>query len=230
MKAMILAAGRGERLRPLTDLLPKPLLQVGGKPLVQYHVEKLVAAGFRQLIINSSWLGHLLEDFLGDGSAWGCEIQWSREPEALETAGGIMQALPLLGEAPFAVVNGDIWTDYSLSRLRQVSLSEKCEAHLVMVDNPPQHPAGDFLLQAGGQLQAAAAVTNPDSQALTYAGVGVYSASFFPAGGVGKLPLRPLLDQAMERGVLSGEYYRGRWCDVGTAARLAELDAELAIL
>jgi MurNAc alpha-1-phosphate uridylyltransferase len=227
MKAMILAAGRGERMRPLTDSLPKPLLSAGGKPLLQYHLENLVAAGFRQLVINSSWLGHMLEDFVGDGAAWGCEIQWSREPEALETAGGIMQALPLLGDQPFAVVNGDIWTDYSFSGLRQISLVAGCKAHLVMVDNPPQHPDGDFLLQADGRLQPRTAATGLP---LTYAGVGVYSAGFFESATAGKLPLRPLLDRAMERGGLSGEHYPGRWCDVGTVARLSELDAELSIL
>jgi MurNAc alpha-1-phosphate uridylyltransferase len=227
MKAMILAAGRGERMRPLTDSLPKPLLAVGGKPLVQYHLENLVAAGFRQLVINTSWLGHMLEDFFGDGAAWGCEIQWSREPEALETAGGIMQALPLLGDQPFAVVNGDIWTDYSFSSLRQMSLAAGCKAHLVMVDNPPQHPNGDFLLQAGGRLHPR---TADAGLPLTYAGVGVYSGGFFESATAGKLRLRPLLDRAMERGELSGERYPGRWCDVGTVARLSELDAELSIL
>ena len=235
MKAMILAAGRGERMRPLTDSRPKPLLEVAGKPLIQYHLEKLVAAGFRELVINTSWLGQMLEDFLGDGSRWGCHIQWSHEPAALETAGGILQALPLLAdqpslaERPFAVVNGDIWTDFPFSRLQAVRLAGGCTAHLVMVDNPPQHSEGDFVLQHGDRLRPKAGPATTAGLALTYSGVGIYSAEFFRAIAPGKLPLRPLLDRAMEHDELSGEHYSGRWCDVGTAARLTELDAELAI-
>jgi MurNAc alpha-1-phosphate uridylyltransferase len=230
MKAMILAAGRGERMRPLTDSLPKPLLKVGGKPLVQYHIENLVAAGFREVVINTSWLGSLLEDFLGDGSSWGCEILWSTEPAALETAGGIVQALPLLGGQPFAVVNGDIWTDFPYAQLRLAGLGRGHTAHLVMVDNPAQHPAGDFELVAGGQLRARAQAVTAAGKVLTYSGVGVYTPEFFQSATVGKLPLRPLLDKAMQQGQLSGEHYSGRWRDIGTVARLAELDAELAIL
>jgi MurNAc alpha-1-phosphate uridylyltransferase len=203
---------------------------VAGKPLIQYHLENLVAAGFRELVINTSWLGQMLEDFLGDGSNWGCEIQWSHEPAALETAGGILRALPLLAERPFAVVNGDIWTDFPFSRLHSARLARGCTAHLVMVDNPQQHPEGDFVLEPGGRLRSKAApVTTAAGLALTYSGVGIYSAEFFRAIAPGKLPLRPLLDRAMGLDELSGEHYAGRWCDVGTAARLTELDAELAI-
>jgi MurNAc alpha-1-phosphate uridylyltransferase len=230
MKAMILAAGRGDRMRPLTDSLPKPLLPVAGKPLIQYHVEKLVAAGFRELVVNTSWLGSLLEDFLGDGSAWGCDIKWSREPAALETAGGIIQALPLLGSAPFAVINSDIWTDFCFSELRASKLVSGSGAHLVMVDNPAQHSAGDFVLTSSGLLRPRGGAQASEGSALTYAGVSIFRAEFFRGSVMGKLPLRPLLDEAMQRDELSGEYYAGRWCDVGTPARLAELDAELTIL
>jgi MurNAc alpha-1-phosphate uridylyltransferase len=230
MKAMILAAGRGERMRPLTDSRPKPLLEVAGKPLIQHHLENLVAAGFRELVINTSWLGQMLEDFLGDGSNWGCEIQWSHEPVALETAGGILRALPLLADRPFVVVNGDIWTDFPFARLQAARLALGCTAHLVMVDNPQQHPKGDFVLEPGGRLRSKAApVPAAAGLALTYSGVGIYSADFFRAIEPGKLPLRPLLDRAMALDELGGEHYAGRWCDVGTAARLTELDAELAI-
>ncbi len=230
MKAMILAAGRGDRMRPLTDSLPKPLLPVAGKPLIQFHVEKLVAAGFRELVVNTSWLGSLIEDFLGDGSAWGCQIQWSREPEALETAGGIMQALPLLGPAPFAVINSDIWTDFCFSELPASKLAAGRSAHLIMVDNPAQHSSGDFVLAPSGLLEAKSSPQASGDEVLTYAGVSIFSAEFFRGRSAGKLPLRPLLDTAMQRKELTGEHYAGRWCDVGTPARRAELDAELAIL
>ncbi len=230
MKAMILAAGRGDRMRPLTDKLPKPLLEVAGKPLIQFHVEKLVAAGFRELVINTSWLGSLIEDFLGDGSAWGCEIQWSREPAALETAGGIIQALPLLGSAPFAVINSDIWTDFCFAGLQASKLASGPGAHLVMVDNPAQHSEGDFVLTSSGLLRPRNGPQASGDRALTYSGMSIFCAGFFRGRATEKLPLRPLLDEAMQRNRLWGEYYAGRWCDVGTPARLAELDAELTIL
>ncbi len=229
MKAMILAAGRGERMRPLTDTAPKPMLMAGGKPLIQYHIENLVAAGFEYIVINTAWLGQQLEGFLGDGSAWGCHIVWSHEEQALETAGGIARALPLLGEEPFALVNGDIWSDYPLVRLRRLELMVGATACLVMVDNPPQHPQGDFLLRGDGLL-----TPRPDDdpavpQAFTYSGIAVFSPQFFAGTSDDKLALRPLLDRSMQAETLQWEYYDGRWCDVGTPERLAELDATLAM-
>ena len=221
MKAMILAAGKGERMRPLTELKPKPLLKVGDKPLMQYHVERLVAAGFRELVVNVSWLGEQIVEYF-DHRDWGCEIRWSREEEPLETAGGIVQALPMLGEEPFAVINGDIWTDFPFERLFEVALGT-ADAHLVLVDNPPQHPEGDFHLQAG-QLDRSG------SPRLTYSGIGVSSPRLFAGCQPGKLPLLPLLEAAIARQALVGEHHPGRWEDVGTPERLAALDAQLAIL
>jgi MurNAc alpha-1-phosphate uridylyltransferase len=217
---MILAAGRGERMRPLTAHTPKPMLRVGGKPLLAYHIEKLVAAGFHELVINVSWLGEQIVAHFEDNPP-GCLIHWSREPEPLETAGGIIQALPLLGEGPFALVNGDTWTDYPFDRFRRMA-PPGGGAHLVLVDNPPQHPGGDFAIGEGGSL------TRPDEGArLTYSGLGVYDPAMFSGSVPGKQPLLPFLLSAMGRGRLSGEHYPGRWEDVGTPQRLAALDAEL---
>jgi len=224
MKAMILAAGRGERMRPLTAHTPKPLLSVAGKPLIQYHVENLVSAGFRELVINVSWLGEQIVDFLGDGSRWGCTIAWSREVEPLEAAGGMIQALDLLGDEPFALVNGDIWSDFPLVSLARRGLVAEQLAHLVLVDNPPQHPDGDFALDAGGQLVTGGAPR------LTYSGVGIYRAAFFAGAVPGKQPLLPFLRRGIAAGRVSGEHFRGRWHDVGTPQRLAELDASLGLL
>jgi MurNAc alpha-1-phosphate uridylyltransferase len=222
MKAMILAAGRGERMRPLTDATPKPLLVAGGKPLIVWHLERLAADGFREVIINHAHLGERIEAALGDGGAFGLSIRYSPEPPgALETAGGIAHALPLLGEYPFLVINGDIWCDWDFYRARALSGHP---AHLVLVDNPPQHAEGDFCLD-GETVRTAAAHVGP---AYTYAGVGVFSPGFFtgvPDGTMMKL--RPLLDAAIARGVLTGERHAGRWFDVGTPERLAELDHEL---
>jgi MurNAc alpha-1-phosphate uridylyltransferase len=220
MKAFILAAGRGERMRPLTDHTPKPLLSVGGKPLIVWHLERLAAAGFRDVVINHAHLGEQIVAALGDGSRWGLHIEYSAEPPgALETAGGIAQALPLLGEAPFLLLNGDVFCDWDFARARQ--LSEK-QAHLVMVPNPPQHPQGDFGLDGEKVIPAAA------EQALTYAGFAVFSPAFFSAVPRGQaMKLRPLLDAAIAAGTLSGERYAGRWVDVGTPQRLADLDQEL---
>jgi MurNAc alpha-1-phosphate uridylyltransferase len=223
---MILAAGKGERMRPLTDHTPKPLLRVAGKTLIEHHIGKLVSAGFHELVINVSWLGEQIEAFLGDGSAFGCAISWSREASPLETAGGIIQALPLLGEAPFAVVNGDIWTDYPVQQLRQRDLPAGQLAHLVMTDNPPQHPLGDFEITAAGKAQAR---QSEDSACYTYTGLGVYEAGFFAGRQPGVLPLRPLLDAGMAAGQVGAEYYPGRWFDVGTPQRLTELDALLGL-
>ncbi|MDF1529029.1 MAG: nucleotidyltransferase family protein [Sedimenticola sp.] len=216
---MILAAGRGERMRPLTDTTPKPLLQVAGKPLIQYHVEALVRAGIKQLVVNHAHLGEQIIDFLGTGERWGVSISYSAEPPgALETGGGIHQALPLLGSAPFWVVNGDVWTDYAFA---PYTLSAGTLAHLVMVDNPTQHPAGDFVLNADGLLSADA------GQRFTYSGIGLYRPELFSGCSAGIFPLAPLLREAMARGRVSGEYYAGGWMDIGTPERLAALDAEL---
>jgi MurNAc alpha-1-phosphate uridylyltransferase len=220
---MILAAGRGERMRPLTEHTPKPLLQVGGRCLLDYHLEQLAEAGIRDIVINVSHLADQVESFVGGGERWGCRVQLSREAEPLETAGGLIQALSLLGEAPFAVVNADTWTDYPRAGLRR-PLGEHSLAHLVLVDNPPQHSRGDFLLDAQGRVQP-----HPGdvSGTLTYAGLGVYSPALFDGCEPGKRPLLPLLEAAMAQGRLTGEHYRGEWHDVGTPQRLAALDARL---
>ena len=217
MRAMILAAGRGERMRPLTDTTPKPLLPLAGRPLIEYHLRALAAAGVREVVVNHAHLGHRLEDALGDGSRWGLTIAWSPEGEALETGGGIHRALPLLGEAPFIVVNGDIWTDYDFSGLPAEPAGL---AHLVLVDNPAHHPAGDFVLDRGR-------VREGDGPRLTFSGIGVYRPALFAGCAPGRFPLGPLLRAAMARDEVSGEHHRGRWVDVGTPERLAALEAEL---
>jgi MurNAc alpha-1-phosphate uridylyltransferase len=219
MKAMILAAGRGERMRPLTDHTPKPLLVAGGRTLIEYLIAGLAAAGFRELVINHAHLGEQLERFLGDGTDFDVRIEWSREPDgALETGGGIFQALPRLGDAPFLVVNSDIWTDYPWARLaREI----RGLAHLVLIDNPPHHPHGDFVLD-GARVRA------DDGERLTFSGIGVYHPALFRNCRPGKFPLAPLLRAAMARGLVSGEHYRGAWFDIGTPERLAELDRCLA--
>ena len=225
MKAFILAAGRGERMRPLTDTTPKPLLLAGGKPLIVWHLERLAACGFRDVVINHSHLGQQIVDALGDGHQFGLSIRYSAEPPgALETAGGIANALPLLGNESFLVVNGDVWCDWDFRRAH--ALADK-QAHLVFVPNPPQHAGGDFCLD-GEVVHYASSGLGPT---LTYAGTGVFSPTFFadvPDGTVMKL--RPLLDAGIARGVVSGEHHAGRWVDVGTPARLAELDHELSLL
>jgi len=222
MKAMILAAGRGERMRPLTDTTPKPLLVAGGKPLIAWHLERLAASGFCDVVINHAHLGAKIEAALGDGGAFGLNICYSPEPPgALETAGGIAHALPLLGTEPFLVVNGDVWCDWDFRRA--YALSDRL-AHLVFVDNPPHHAGGDFCID-GETVRYASERIGPT---YTYAGTGVFSPEFFaevPAGAVMKL--RPLLDAAIARRVLTGERHAGRWVDVGTRERLAELDREL---
>ena len=216
---MILAAGRGERMRPLTDHTPKPLLKVAGKPLIVWHIERLARAGICDLVINHAHLGQQIEDLLGDGAQWGVHIRYSREGEgrALDTGGGIFRALPLLGGAPFLVVNADVWCDLDP---RQLNLGADDLVQLVMVDNPPQHPAGDFHL-AGGRLSATA------EPRLTYSGIGVYRPELFDGCSAGAFPLAPLLRSAMTAGRAGGEHYRGRWTDVGTPQRLAELDRAL---
>lgn len=217
---MILAAGRGERMRPLTDHTPKPLLQVGGKPLIVWHLEHLANAGFREVVINHAHLGKQIEDALGNGSQWGLSIAYSPETVALETAGGIVKALPLLGDAPFLVVNADIFTDIDFARLRNVLQGQEL-AHLVMIDNPPQHPEGDFVYSAGRIKLEGASM-------LTFSGVAVYSPRMF-AGLPDDVPakLAPLLRQAIEKGEVGGEYHHGIWHDVGTPQRLAVLNQML---
>jgi len=218
---MVLAAGRGERMRPLTDREPKPLLRVGGKRLIEYHLERLAAAGFRELVINTAWLGDLIETTIGDGSRYGLAITYSHErPEALETGGGIFNALPLLGTAPFLLVNGDVWTDIDFGALRRDPPAGSL-AHLVLVPNPPQHTRGDFVLAQG-------LVSAGEGMRHTYSGVGIYRAEFFAGCTTGKFPLLPLLLRAIAGRALSGELHTGRWFDVGTVERLAALDADLS--
>lgn len=217
MKAMILAAGRGERMRPLTDSLPKPLLAVGGKPLIVHHIEKLKDAGVTDLVINHAWLGHKLVEALGDGLQFGVDIQWSAEESALETAGGIVQALPLLGDEPFLVINGDTWLDLDYRTLVTQSLGTDL-AHLWLVPNPPQHPEGDFALQAGRVV---------DSPALTFSGVGLYDPAAFAGLTPGARKLAPLLREWMAQGRVGGSLLAGEWRDIGTVARLQALDDQL---
>jgi MurNAc alpha-1-phosphate uridylyltransferase len=228
---MILAAGRGERMRPLTDHTPKPLLEVGGRALIVWHIEKLVAAGITELVINHAHLGAQIESALGDGSRFGASIRYSPEIAALETAGGIANALPLLGDAPFAVVNGDIWCDYDFQRLHDRAAAMQSAgdaAHLVLVDNPVHHPNGDFILH-NGRIEDRPNLRLPTSDlALTFSGIGLYHPRMFseiPRGSVA--PLAPLLRAQMALGKVGGEHHAGRWIDVGTPQRLHELDAEL---
>ena len=234
MKALIFAAGLGERMRPLTDATPKPLLAVGGKPLIAWHLERLAAIGVREVVVNISWLAEQFPQTLGDGGRWGLRIRYSHEgPEPLETGGGMHHALPLLcddADAPFIAVNGDIWSDYDFARLPREPAGD---VHLVLVDNPAHHPGGDFALGSEGHV-----ARDGDSR-LTFAGIGVYRPRLFDqwqstignAPGADATPPRfkivPLLRLAMDRGRATGEHHRGRWTDVGTPQRLAELDASL---
>ena len=219
MKAMILAAGRGERMRPLTDHTPKPLLLVGGKPLIVWHLERLAQAGFKEVVINHAHLGAQIEKALGNGSAWGLSIEYSPESTALETAGGIANALHLLGDAPFLVINGDVFTEIDFGALQ---LATPYLAHLVMVDNPSQHPQGDFALHAGK-------VSGEGDHQLTFSGLGVYHPRLFAELERGQAAkLAPLLRSAMAKGLVTGEHYQGVWHDIGTPARLALLDQALS--
>jgi len=220
VKAMVLAAGRGERMRPLTDVDPKPLLRVGGKALIEYHLERLAAAGFREVVINTAWLGDRIEAALGGGEKLGLAITYSHErPEALETGGGIFRALPLLGPGPFLVVNGDVWTDVDFAALRREPPG-KSRAHIVLVKNPPQHARGDFRLENGW-------VAEGEGLRHTYSGIGIYRPEFFAGCAPGKFPMLPLMRRAIAAHELSGELHTGRWYDVGTVERLQALDAEL---
>ncbi len=235
MKALIFAAGLGERMRPLTEHTPKPLLEVGGKPLIVWHLEKLAACGVREVVVNTSWLADRFPQALGDGARWNLRIRYSYEgPVPLETGGGMLHALPLLGGAqapdePFLLVNGDIWTDCDFAHLLR---EPEGDAHLVMVDRPAQATHGDFALDADGHVRSEGA------HPLTYAGLGVYRARLFDdwrahvhdAGAAETPPrfrLAPLLRAAMARNAVTGEHHRGRWTDVGTPQRLAELEASL---
>lgn len=219
MRAMILAAGRGERMRPLTDRTPKPLLEVAGKPLIAHQIERLRRAGFTELIINTSWLAEQIEASLGDGRALGVNIRWSREPDPpLETAGGIVRALPLLGDEPFLVVNGDIWCDLALDRFR--NFQPRGDAHLVLVDNPDHNPDGDFGLDAEDVIRSS-------GNRKTFSGIGIYRPGLFAGLAPGHRRLRPVLDQAIDRGAVTGEHYDGNWIDIGTPGRLADLETSL---
>jgi MurNAc alpha-1-phosphate uridylyltransferase len=225
MRAMILAAGRGERMRPLTDTCPKPLLPVGGRPLIGWHLERLATAGFRDVVINHAWLGARIEAELGDGARWGLSIRYSPETEALETAGGIANAMPLLGDAPFLVINGDVWCDWDPGRARSVAAlldANGWDAWCLLVDNPVHNPRGDFALR-DGRL-----VDGTDGGRLTFAGVGVYRPGLFSGIARGaRAPLAPLLRAAAAAGRAGAARHAGRWVDVGTPQRLAELDASL---
>ncbi|WP_433737409.1 N-acetylmuramate alpha-1-phosphate uridylyltransferase MurU [Pseudomonas putida] len=216
MKAMILAAGKGERMRPLTLTTPKPLVRAGGVPLIEYHLRALAAAGFTEIVINHAWLGQQIEDYLGDGSRYGVTIQYSPEGEPLETGGGIFRALPLLGDEAFVVVNGDIWTDYDFSVLHQPIVGL---AHLVLANNPAHHPAGDFQLIDGGVHDG-----QSGSATLTYSGIAVLHPQLFDGCSAGAFKLAPLLRAAMAKGLVSGERLNGHWVDVGTHERLAEVE------
>ncbi len=219
MKAMIMAAGRGERLKPLTDTVPKPLVPVAGKPLIVYHLEALARSGVREVVINLSWLGDRIKSALGDGGEHGVRIRYSEEgPVPLETGGGIFHALPLLGPEPFLVVNGDVWTDIDFGRLSlDGSVADAC---IVLVQNPAHVPRGDFGLD--GDF-----VVERETQRFTYTGVGVFHPEFFHGCQPGKFPLRPLLARAIAARRLRGSLYRGDWFDIGTLERLNELDARL---
>jgi len=221
MKAILLAAGRGERMRPITDSLPKPLVPVAGRPLIAWHLGALARAGFREVVINTSWLAPQLHAALGDGSAWGVSISWSDEgPVPLETGGGIFRAVPLLGPGPFLVVNADIWTDIDFATL---SLEGDAHAHLMLVPNPPHNLRGDFGLD--GDL-----VVSRDTDRFTYSGVGMFRREFFDGASGERFPLLPLLNRAIAARRVRGELHRGAWSDVGTPERLAALDARLRAL
>ena len=218
MKAMILAAGRGTRMAPLTDTCPKPLLKVAGKPLIQYHLEKLAAAGFREVVINHAWLGHQLEEVLGDGRQFGVHIDYSPEIDGgLETGGGVLQALPLLGEAPFLLINGDVWTEWDY-REAKAHAQQTEWAWLWLVDNPEHHPQGDFSLEGTQVL---------DRPCLTFSGISVLHPQLLANQRPGRFPLAPLLRHAMAQGKVGGQHLIEKWIDVGTVERLAEVEQQL---
>lgn len=214
MKAMILAAGRGQRMRPLTDHTPKPLLHIGKHRLIEHHLHNLARAGFKEIVINIAWLGQQIPQTLGDGSVYGVKISYSDEGDhALETGGGIFKALPLLGNQPFLVVNGDIWTNYPFHTLHNFIPSGL--AHLVLVNNPPQHPQGDFYLDDSKLVEAG-------EHKFTFSGIGVYKKEFFAGQTGGAFPLAPIIRQFTKLGLISAELYQGEWDDIGTVERLNE--------
>lgn len=219
--AMVLAAGRGERMRPLTDFTPKPLLEIGGESLIERHIAKLATAGFKRIIVNHAYFGEQIEAALGDGARWGVRISFSAEIEALETAGGIANALGLIGVDAFAVVNSDVYSDYDYDELSaatsRLTHSSNRIAHLVLVDNPAHHPHGDFVLDSGTIVAAAA-------DKLTFSGIAAYRREMFASISPGeKKPLAPLIQEQIRTGRVSGEHYTGRWADIGTPERLASL-------
>lgn len=219
MKVMILAAGRGERMGALTDHVPKPLLEAGGRPLIEHQILRLAAAGHRDIVVNLAWRGEQIAARLGDGSAYGVRVRYSREPEgALGTGGGIRRALPLLGEERFAVVNSDVWSDYPFERLQRTTVGD---AHIVLVDNPAHHSSGDFALGPEGKVIAA------ERDRLTFSGIGCYHPRLFAERAVARFPLVAVLRDAIGAGTLSGEHHRGEWIDVGTPDRLDALDRRL---
>lgn len=220
MKAMILAAGRGERLRPHTDITPKPLIQVGKHRLIEYHLLNLAKAGIEDIVINVSWLADQIRDTLGDGSNYSLNITYTDEGEtALETAGGIINALPYLGDGAFIVINGDIWCDYDLAKLTKKRMEH--EAHLVMVNNPEHNTEGDFSIEQG-------LIRNGGDEKLTYSGIGLYTHEFFADTEPGRKALAPILRKKSGLNKVSGEYYNGQWVDIGTIERLAQLRSYLS--
>jgi N-acetyl-alpha-D-muramate 1-phosphate uridylyltransferase len=226
MRAMILAAGRGERMRPLTDKTPKPMLQVNGKPLIQYHIENLVQAGILDIVINHAFLGEQIEAYLGCGKDLGACITYSAEgDQSLETAGGIIRALPLLGDEPFITVNADIWTEFPFQNLfsefdDQSNHLENHSAHIILVSNPEHNVKGDFALSGGKVL-------NQGEPMLTFSGISVFNPGFFEDSPSGAIPLAPMLRQAISQGQVTGSHYQGRWRDIGTPERLHELRQSL---
>ena len=223
MKAMILAAGRGERLRPLTDSIPKPMLQVAGKPLLEHHLERLAAAGITDIVINTSWLADQIEDYFNHcQQRLGVTISWSREVTALETGGGIAKALPLLGDEPFILINGDVWSDYPLAQLRDKNLSDDLDAWLLLIANPPHNSRGDFALQEGRVVYA-------DERTSTFSGISLIRPALFSHNFErgSAFPLRDVLRPAIVAGRVGGEIYSGSWCDVGTLERYQQLQASL---
>ncbi|PCI07135.1 MAG: mannose-1-phosphate guanylyltransferase [Gammaproteobacteria bacterium] len=219
MKAMILAAGRGDRLRPLTDATPKPLIKVAGKSLIEYHLTNLASAGFKEIIINTAWLAEKIHTELGDGSNYGVTITYSDEGEALETAGGIIHALPLLGDEPFLVINGDIWCDFEFSNLPTINVNVL--AHLILVKNPQHNATGDFALQTG-------LVRNTGDIMYTYSGIGIYQTDFFKNQASGRVALGSVIREKNDNNLVSGQLHHGRWTDVGTLERLQVLKKELS--
>lgn len=232
MKAMILAAGLGKRMRPLTLHTPKPLLTAGGKTLIAHHLERLSAAGFKDIVINTAHLGEQIETALGNGKDFGVRIQYSPEQEALETAGGIINALPLLGEQPFLIVNGDVWCDFPFQDAPAVGtmLDKTHLAHLILVNNPAHHPAGDFIIAAQESLHGLPKLVKAGkAPAYTYSGISVLHPALFATSQPGKQALGPLLRAAIANGTVSGDYYPGLWFDIGTPERLTALDQLLSV-